>query len=173
MICKESSNKYKYFYREFLSQSTLNWLLEKNNPSVRYFTLKNLLDKKKSADEIIAVKKQIMFNPPVTKILKHQNSDGSFLTDKMIQKYGKIRAKSGYLPKYKATIWQAIFLAQLGADKNDERIKKLCNYILDTNYSKKYKTIGSYYQRKGKILFFTMPCYLGNMVLGIIKIWIL
>ncbi|MCK4358837.1 MAG: hypothetical protein KAW92_08860, partial [Candidatus Cloacimonetes bacterium] len=151
-------------WKEYISQDTLDWLLEESNPSVRYFTLTNILDRQETDIDIIEAKKQVNEKDPVKKIFSHQNPDGSFLTDTMIKKYGKVRAKSGYLPKYKATIWQAIFLAQLGADKNDERLKKLCKYILDNNYSEKYKTIGSYMQMKGSILFFIMPCYIANMV---------
>ena len=87
-----------------LSQENQDWLLEESNPEVRYFTLLHILNKKETDKEVIEAKKQIMKNPPVSKILSYQNPDGSFLTDKMILKYGEIREKSGYLPKYKATI---------------------------------------------------------------------
>jgi len=154
----------------YLSQENQDWLLEESNPAVRYFTLLHIQNKKETDTEVIEAKKQIMKNPPVSKILSHQNPDGSFLTDKMILKYGEIRAKSGYLPKYKATIWQAIFLAQLGADQNDKRIKKLGKYILDTNYSEKYKTIGIYEMNKKGIFFDVFPCYISNMVWALSKL---
>lgn len=153
----------------YLSKENQDWLLEKSSQSVRYLTLLHILNKKETDKEVFEAKKQIMKNPPVSKILSYQNPDGSFLTDKTILKYGEIRAKSGYLPKYKATIWQAIFLVQLGADKNDKRIKKLCNYILDTNYSEKYKTIGSYMMNKKGIFFDVFPCYIANMVWALSK----
>jgi len=38
---------------------------------------------------------------------------------------------SGYLPKYTSTVWQVIFLDQLGADPSDPRIQVACEYVLE------------------------------------------
>ena len=37
----------------------------------------------------------------------------------------------GYLPKYNGTMWSIIFLAQLGADGNEPRIRKACDHLFD------------------------------------------
>jgi hypothetical protein len=37
----------------------------------------------------------------------------------------------GYATKYRGTVWQVIFLDQLGADPADERIRRACAYVLD------------------------------------------
>lgn len=37
----------------------------------------------------------------------------------------------GYVPKYTGTVWELIFLDQLGADAGDPRIQRACDYVLD------------------------------------------
>ena len=149
------------------SQETLDWLLEKSNPSVRYLTLVNILNKSDDADEVIEARKDLMEQGAVKKILSHQAPDGGFVSETMIKRYGELIARSGYQPNYRGTIWQALFLAQLGADKDDERIKKLCQFILDANYSEQYKVLGIYAQRQDGLV--TIPCFTANMVWALSK----
>jgi hypothetical protein len=37
----------------------------------------------------------------------------------------------GYTPKFRGTVWQLMFLDQLGADGNDPRIRAACEYVLE------------------------------------------
>jgi hypothetical protein len=37
----------------------------------------------------------------------------------------------GYSPKYTATVWQVIFLDQLGADPNHPQVRAACEFVLD------------------------------------------
>lgn len=165
-------------WKTYFSDEISNWLLEETNPSVRYFTLTELLDKKQNSKEVKEAKMAIMKNDPVKKILANQNPDGSFLTPKMKQKSPTIDPINGYQPKYKGTIWQAIFLAQLGADPNDPRIKKLCEFILDTNYYPEIKVIGLRFlhSKIGERFLHsrkditTIPCYVSNMVWALSKL---
>ncbi|WP_455391861.1 hypothetical protein [[Eubacterium] cellulosolvens] len=156
-------------WQNYFTKDISAWLLDESNPSVRYFTLVNLLDKSENTNEVRAAKKLIMEMDPVKKILSQQNPDGSFLTEKMKKMSTAIDPKNGYQPKYRGTIWQAIFLAQLGADKNDKRIKKLCEYILDTNYYKEIKVIGLNFVRSERGIT-TIPCYISNMVWALSKL---
>jgi hypothetical protein len=41
------------------------------------------------------------------------------------------RPGGGLAPSYTSSIWQVIFLAELGADPDDERVKKGCCYLLE------------------------------------------
>jgi len=41
-----------------------------------------------------------------------------------------VKPGSGYSPKYRGTVWQVIFLAELGADPADERVQRGCEYVL-------------------------------------------
>lgn len=155
--------------KQVVSRDTVDWLLEEKNPSVRYFTLLNILGARASDGEVVEAKKRIMAEGAVAKILSRQNRNGSFLTEGMKKKCTTIAPRSGYQPKYKGTIWQAIFLAQLGADPKGPGIKRLCEYILDTNYLPGCQIIGLHVlrSRPGD---YTMPCYVGNMVWALSKL---
>ena len=152
-----------------VNRETIKWLCEDENPVVRYFTLSGLLGKGEAETNVAEAKKQIMTYRPVVKILSKQNPDGSFYNEKIIDKYNLTIAKSGYQPKYVNTIWQLIFLAQLNADSNDERIQKLCKYILKTNYSDKHKAFGISYETQTGIGTILIPCFISNMVWALSK----
>jgi hypothetical protein len=99
---------------------TIDWLLEKDNPSVRYFALKQLLDRTDADSDVQAARRAIMRSEPVKAILAAQNADGYW------QKPG-----TGYSPKYQATTWQILFLAELGADGQQRALRRGCEYVLD------------------------------------------
>lgn len=54
----------------------------------------------------------------VTKIFSRQKPEG-YWEEPM----------SPYLPKYKSSYWQIMILGQLGMNKTDERVRKVCEYI--------------------------------------------
>jgi hypothetical protein len=147
-----------------MADDTISWLLEHDEPSVRYFTLRGLLGMPEDAPEAIEAKRAVMQRGPVAAILARQNEDGGFLTDDMVQRYGIAVAKTGYQPKYKNTTWQLLFLAQLGADKDDPRVKKLCEYVLYHNNNTCKGVMGIHIQWRAGIDFYTMPCFMANMV---------
>jgi hypothetical protein len=97
------------------------WLLEPDpaNPAVRYFALKDLLDRPEDDPEVRQARAEIMHSGPVPAILAAQHPDGYWA-----------KAGAGYSPKYRATSWQIIFLAELGADPADERVRRGCEYLL-------------------------------------------
>ncbi|MBS4015327.1 MAG: hypothetical protein KGZ86_02705 [Candidatus Latescibacteria bacterium] len=97
----------------------LHWLLEENNPSIRYFTLKDLLNKKESSFELIKLKSQILNSKIISKIFAGQNTKGYWLNP-----------NSPYLPKYKSTYWTIMLLGYLGIDRIDKRVQRACEYIL-------------------------------------------
>ncbi len=150
-------------------RQTIEWLLEPAEPSVRYFTLKDLLDKPKDDPEVIAAKADIMSLGPVAGILARQNDDGGFLTQEMVEKYGYEVARTGYQPK-KNSVWQLLTLAQLGVDRDDSRVKNLCEYVLDHNYNLNRKVIGINIMRRGSIDFWPLPCFVSNMVWSLLKL---
>ncbi|MBP1464149.1 hypothetical protein EYB53_000370 [Candidatus Chloroploca sp. M-50] len=97
------------------------WLLEPDsvNPGVRLFAFRDLLDQPADAAEVIAAQAAVMQYGPVPAILEAQHPDGYW------QKPG-----GGY-GKYRGTAWQIIFLGELGADPNDERVQRGCAYLLN------------------------------------------
>lgn len=56
---------------------------------------------------------------PIAAILAAQDAEGYW------EKPG-----AGYATKYRGTVWQLIFLDQLGADPADERVRRACAYVL-------------------------------------------
>ena len=63
-------------------QQVLDWLLEPNNPSVRYRTLTELLDREKDDVEVVRAKRQIPSSKMVAKILSKMHPDGYWLQKK-------------------------------------------------------------------------------------------
>jgi hypothetical protein len=109
-------------WKSKLNADPLPWLLEPDgaNPGVRYFALRDLLDRPAAAPEVVAAQDAVMHTSPVLAILDAQYPDGYWM------KPGSI-----YSPKYRATIWQVPFLAQLGADGRDERIRRAVEYVFE------------------------------------------
>lgn len=107
---------------ERLNGDPLPWLLEVDeaNPGVRYFALKELLARPLTDPDLIAAQKAVMESGPVPIILKNQEPEGYW-----------VKLGPGYYPKYTGTVWQLAFLAQLGADGGDPRIKAAGEYVLE------------------------------------------
>jgi hypothetical protein len=105
-----------------LKADPLPWLLEPDaaNPGVRYFALRDLLDRPADAPEVVAARGDVMRTGPVPAILDAQYPDGYW-----------VKTEQVYSPKYRGTVWQVIFLAQLGADGRDERVRRGVEYVLD------------------------------------------
>lgn len=104
----------------YFENATLDWLLERDpdNPGVRYFTLRDLVGRSENDPELIQAKAEIMSSGPVPAILEAQSPQGYW-----------VRPGGGYTPSYRGSIWQIMFLACLGADPEDERVRKGCEYI--------------------------------------------
>ncbi len=100
----------------------LDWLLERDpaNPGVRYFALRDLLGRPDDDPEVIQAKADIMSSGPVPTILAAQDPEGYW-----------VRPGGGYTPSYQGTMWQIMFLAWLGADPADERVRRGCEYLLN------------------------------------------
>lgn len=107
-----------------LNRDPLPWLLEvdDDNPGVRYFTLRELVDLPVQDPKMIEAQKDVMAKGPIPAILAGQSPEGYW-----------VKPGPGYTPKYRSTVWQIIFLAQLGADSNDPRVRTGCDYLLTHN----------------------------------------
>jgi hypothetical protein len=103
-----------------MNDKTIDWLLEKENPSVRYFTLRHLLDRSADDREVQGARRAIMKSTPVRKILAAQNPEGYW-----------VKPGPGYSPKYQSTVWQILFLAELGADGRSRQVRRGCDYLLE------------------------------------------
>ena len=95
----------------------IDWLLENENPPVRYLTLTNLLKESEKSPKVQQTKSQLMEYEVTKGILEH--ADEFWHDDD--------RAYWKYTGKY----WQLIFLGHFLADGTDPRIAKGANDILD------------------------------------------
>jgi len=148
-------------WKSVLKNDPTDWLLEPYNPSVRYFALTELLEKPETQPEVIAAKNEIMHIGKVPKILGKQSDQGYWETpDKF------------YTAKYKGTVWQLIILAELGADGNDERIKKACEFILENSQDHESGGFSVWHSARtgGGRHSGVIPCLTGNMVWSLIQL---
>lgn len=140
--------------------STLDWLLEEDNPSLRYFTLVDLFEKSERDPETTKAKLNIMAQGIVPKILSKQTEGG----------YWGV-AENFYLSaKYTGTVWTLHILAALGANGNDKRINKACEFILQNSQDRKS---GGFAVRHGKDGSgdpnSIEPCLTGNMIWSLLR----
>ncbi len=63
-------------WRAKLNADPLPWLLEPDNPSVRYFALRDLLDRPEHDADLRAARAAIMDSEPVRAILAARHADG-------------------------------------------------------------------------------------------------
>jgi hypothetical protein len=102
-----------------LHGNPLPWLLDDETPAVKHMALRQLLDRPADDAEVAQALAAAMSSDPVAAILAAQAPEGYWL-----------KSGPGYSPKYRATVWQVIFLDQLGADGRDPRVRTACEYVL-------------------------------------------
>ena len=145
--------------RKILKADPTAWLLEEDNPSVRYFTLIDMGKKSGGRPEVMQAKQRIMDYGTVPRILSQQK-EGGYWDDP--QRF--------YSAKYRGTVWQLIILAQLGADGSDDRIKRACEFIFDRAQDTgsggfSYKSSGTGGTHSG-----VFPCLTANLVWSLIRL---
>ncbi|AGG07042.1 nitrogen fixation protein NifH [Dehalococcoides mccartyi] len=145
----------KVTWKDKLRADPVPWLLEPDQaqPAVRYFTLKDIIGCGEHDAELKEAKAAIMLSGPVPSILAAQSPEGYWL-----------HSGAGYSPKYQSTVWQIIFLAQLGADKSDAGVRKGCNYLFEYNLSK-----GGWFSYNGTPSGF-LHCLAGNLESALIDL---
>jgi len=85
---------------------------------VRYFTMRDILERNDDDADLRAAKREISKSKTVTKILSRQKPEGYWQD-----------GDNPYIPKYKASYWQIMILADLGMERKYPRIRSACNYI--------------------------------------------
>src|SRR5574342_428801 len=108
-------------WKNQLRSDSLPWLLQSENPGVRYLALRNLLDLSPDDRKLKSARKSAHREGPIAAVLSHMEQEGYW-----------VRPGPGYNPKYRSTVWALILLAQLGASvTEDKRIERACKYLLD------------------------------------------
>jgi hypothetical protein len=104
-------------WSENLTADPIPWLLEEENPPVRYWTLRDLLDRPTDDPQVKAARAAIPAWPPLAALLAAQKPEGYWLK------------RDYYLPKYNGTFWTLSVLADLGLTKEHEQIQRACEYL--------------------------------------------
>ncbi len=148
-------------WHSLLKADPTNWLLEEDNPSVRYFTLVDLLGKSESDPEVVRARRQIMETPPVSRILQTQKEGGYWGNPDKFYVGGK----------WKGSFFTLMLLAEFGASAEDECVKKACEFLFEHS---QVKESGGFAQASGadghgrasKV----HPCMTGKMVWSMIRL---
>ncbi len=134
----------------------LPWLLEPDpaNPGVRYFALTDLLQRAHDAPDVQEAQAAVMASGPVPAILDAQYPEGYW-----------VKPGPGYGPKYRGTVWSVMFLAQLGADGSDARVRAGCEYVLAHSRARGYGGFSASGRPDGMV-----HCLQGNLVAALIDL---
>ncbi len=112
-------------WQDQLEGDSLTWLLETENPTVRYLALRDLMDLPYDTAEVQTAREIAHQRGHIAEVLDSMHSEGFW-----------VEPGPGYLPKYKSSIWSVILLAQLGARvQEDERIFIACNYLMENAFT--------------------------------------
>ena len=147
-------------WKSILNADPTDWLLEEDNPSVRYFTLVDLLGKPEKDPEALRTKAEIMQRGTVPKILAKQQEGGNW-----------DQPEKFYAAKYTGTVWQVIILAELGADGTDRRIHQACEFLLENSQDRQSYGFSTWASSKaqGGRKSYVIPCLTGNLIYSLIR----
>jgi hypothetical protein len=133
-------------------KNAVEWLLEPDEPGVRYLALRDLV--MTSENDLTAARGKAHTEGPISRVLEKMNKQGYWE-----------RPGTGYNPKYRGTVWSVILLAQLGASiKSDERIATACTYLLENTL-----TEGGHFTITGA-LSGTVDCLQGNLCASLLDL---
>jgi hypothetical protein len=142
-----------------LKADPTNWLLEEKNPSVRFFTLRDILDRPQSDAAVRTAKREIMHTGMVPAILDRQRQPA------YLQALPRF-----YTDKYQGLVWSLIVLAELGADATPQ-IKEQCEYLLANSQETRDGGFSMHTAQEsgGGRITEVIPCLTGNMVWSLIR----
>ncbi|MBN1579282.1 MAG: hypothetical protein JXA89_01170 [Anaerolineae bacterium] len=129
----------------------MEWLLEPENPSARYLTLRHLMGRDEQDEQVIAAREAIAGLHIVRTILDAQYPAGHW-----------VKPGRGYSPKYKATIWQLIFLTDLGMP-GTPAIARACEHVLQNAFHAGYGLFSAHKHSTG-----IYPCLNGSLMRALV-----
>jgi len=146
-------------WKAMLKADPTDWLLQEENPSVRYFTLKDILGRPADDAELQAARQEIMLGGRVPEMLNRISEP------EYVQAFARF-----YTNKYEGLVWQLIALAELGADANAQ-IKEQCEYLLAHSQEPKDGGFSQHASARvgGGLMSEVIPCLTGNMVWCLIR----
>jgi hypothetical protein len=105
-------------WKHRLKADPTGWLLEPENPPVRYWTQVDILNRPPDDLEVRAAQAAIPTYPPVAELLASQKRDGYWVK------------RDYYLPRTgRGTFWVLSVLADLGLTAKDEHVRRACDFM--------------------------------------------
>jgi hypothetical protein len=133
-------------------QKVLDWLLEENQPSVRYLTLTQLLGRKETDADVREAKAKIPALGWAADILARRDPGGWW-----------VHERSLYQPKYIATNWNLLALSDLGATRAIPAVRRSAELWMDRS-PLHGGGVGGNSSGNGH------HCYTGNMARALIRL---
>lgn len=125
-------------------ETVVEWLLEEEQPAIRYRTLRELLDRPADDGEVQAARQRIPLQGWAADILAQQDPAGWWVGEESL-----------YRPKYLSTNWMLLVLADLGMTRTDSRVAHACDLWM-ARFSKEDGGFGADTQGTGHL------CITGN-----------
>jgi hypothetical protein len=131
--------------------STIDWLLEDDQPSIKYLTLTELLGRSENDPKVTSAKKSITQRGWAYDILAKQDPGDWWVEERRL-----------YQPKYLSTNWMLLILSDLGLTKEEPRIERACQL-----WMKRFaKSDGGFGMDGGKT---SHLCIVGNTARALVK----
>ena len=145
-------------WQAVLKADPTEWLLEEDDPSVRYFTLRDILDRTEDDRTVQKARREIMQRGTVPDLLDRQRQPA------YLHAFPRF-----YTDKYEGLVWSLIVLAELGADVNPQ-IREQCEYLLANSQETRDGGFSMHAAQKtgGGRITEVIPCLTGNMVWSLI-----
>jgi hypothetical protein len=129
----------------------LEWLLEPDQPSVRYRTLTELLGRRESDPAVRAARRAIPTTGWVADLLARRDPGGWWVQEKNL-----------YWPKYLSTNWNLLALSDLGATRAIPAVRASCDLWMERS-PLKGGGVGGNSNGNGH------HCYTGNMARALVR----
>ncbi len=138
-----------------MKDSSLRWLLDPKDPSVRHQALIDLLHKAKDGKDVLATREKIPSYLPVKKIIGTQTSKGIWSPK-----------ETCYRPKWTSAVWPLALLGEMDAPP-DPGISSECERFLDLHQAETGAFACPSKVEESKR--WDEPCLTGNMIRTLIK----
>jgi hypothetical protein len=129
----------------------LDWLLEEDQPAIRFLALTRLLGKSETDSDVREAKSRIPSVGWAGEILAGRNPAGWWVNEKSL-----------YHPKYISTNWNLLALSDLGATRTIPAVRASCELWMDRS-PLKGGGVGGFSKGNGH------HCYTGNMARALIR----
>ena len=112
-----------------VSEDVIRWLLEPEDPSMKYWTLVELLGKSPNDHEAIECKRQIAESIPVKSLLSKMHPDGYWLQKN--PRTGRVLGDGTEYGAFGTTHYCLSYLAELGMDRTNSQVAKAAERYLN------------------------------------------